>query len=201
MKKLAVFLIVLVSLVIVAGCNTSKKTVTRFTTEEEETNGSTTTVTKVGDETKTEPAKIEIPADDGEENEVAFAVTSPEGKVVNTDKGYHLIQGTTPKNTDKILVNGTAVTKYKAGNTQWNYIAAASLGTLNKGRNFYTVKALDAKGNELGSKNFTIVYKDISDAKLASTGSNSLFIALIISIIGYLTLSYSGLLSVVKVRK
>lgn len=214
MKKLAIFLIVLVSLVVIAGCNTSKKTVTRFTTdtEKEDTNGSTTTVTKVGDDTKAEPAKIEIPAVDSEDNEVTvsdntagngvvFAVTSPTEKVVDTDKGYHLILGTTPKNTDKILVNGNAVTKYKAGSTQWNYIAAASLGTLKQGRNYYTVKALDDKGNELGSASFTINYKGLVNTTLAGTGTNSLFIAIIASVLGYLALSYSGLLSLVKVKK
>jgi len=203
MKKLAVLFIVLISLVVIAGCNTSKKTVTRFSSDSDETgdNGTTTTITTLDNDTETETAAaIEIPDTDEEEtneeedseseDDAVFAVTVPSGDSVVSDKGYHLIQGTTPKNTDKILVNGNAVTKYKAGSTQWNYIAAASLGTLKKGQNNYTVKALDEDGDELGSKSFTIVYKGIENGALANTGNSSILFSIVLALVGYLALSF-----------
>lgn len=192
MKKLAVFFIVLVSLMVIAGCNTSKKSVTRFSSNES-SNGVTTTITKIdnGDEMNT--AVIEIPEtnEDADEDaikttksdsgEAVFAVTSPADNTLITDKGYHLIQGTTPKNTDRILVNDSIISKYKAGGTQWNYIAAASLGTLLKGENSYTVSAFDKNGKTLGTKNFTIIYKGIDNGALADTGSGNWLLILSIS--------------------
>ena len=52
MKKLALFFIVLISLVVIAGCNHSKKTVTRFSSDED--NGTKTTVTKIDNGEKVE---------------------------------------------------------------------------------------------------------------------------------------------------
>jgi hypothetical protein len=202
MKKLAVFFIVLISLVVIAGCNHSQKTVTRFSSETDEDTGTKTTITKLEDASKTEPAAIEITAKDivkdtavvaspKPEKEIPFAITYPTTTNIESDKGYHLIQGTTPKNTDKIKVNGQVLNKYKAGVTKWNYIAAASLGTLQKGQNYYKVSALDNNGNELGSKSFSINYKGIENGTLAKTGNNSILLSMVISVIGYL--AYSSL--------
>jgi hypothetical protein len=192
MKKLAVFFIVLISLVVIAGCNNSKKTVTKFSSDEASdtsdtsADGTKTIVTKVDDKAKTDPAAIEIPAKDSADTavkstpvaDVKFAVTTPATDIVKTNKGYHLIQGTTPAGTDKVFVNDIVLSKYKSGATQWSYIAAASLGTLKKGDNIYTVKAVDKDGNVLGAKDITITYKGIDSGVLASTGSDSIMISL-----------------------
>lgn len=200
MKKLAIFFIVLIGLVIIAGCNTSQKTVTRFTSDSVDDTGSKTTITKVEDGSKTEPVAIEIPAKDiatddvavtntAPEKEIPFAVTNPSTTTVESNKGYHLIQGTTPKSTDKITVNGQVLNKYKAGSTKWNYIAAASLGTLQKGQNYYKISALDSSGNELDSKSLSINYKGIESGTLANTGNSSILLSIIISTIGYMIFS------------
>jgi hypothetical protein len=201
MKKLAVFFIVLISLVVIAGCNNSKKTVTRFSSDETDdttADATKTTVTKVDDNTKADQTAINIPVTDSAApiikvapvNNVKFAVTTPATDITKSDKGYHLIQGTTPENTDKVLVNDVPLSKYKSGTTQWNYIAAASLGTLKKGDNAYSIKAVDKDGNVLGSQDLSISYKGIDNGVLASTGSNgaaaiSLALAILISFMAF----------------
>lgn len=192
MKKLAVFFIVLASLALMTGCNHSKQTVTRFSSDGE--SESTTTVTPLTNEEKPELTPIEIPETDNsdslktdEETEpqaidtVSFSVISPAENVVSSDKGYHLIQGTTPESTEKIVINGFTLSKFKAGSTEWSYIAAASLGTLKKGENRYTVTAFNKAGSILGAKSFTITYKGIESGSLVSTGSSSLMLSLMIA--------------------
>jgi len=196
MKKLAVFFIVLISLMVIVGCNQSQKTVTRFSPDDDTNsdNGSKTTITKIDNGANTKPAQIEIPSSGKTLPNAEFAVTYPASDSITSDKGYHLIQGTTPNNTDKVLVNGKALTKYKPGNTKWNYIAAASLGNLTKGINNYTVTSMDKNGVELGSKSFTIDYKGIEAPVLASktlaqTGFDSILISLLIAIFGFFGIS------------
>ncbi|GAF98349.1 unnamed protein product, partial [marine sediment metagenome] len=176
MKKLAFFLIVLISLTVMAGCKNTRKEVTRFKMDESgaievtEENGAKTTIAKLDE-------------DDKEAGGVEFAVTSLEKNITESDKGYHLVQGTTPKNTAKIVVNNYPLNKYKPGDTEWSYIAAVSLGTLKKGENYYSIRALDADGKVIGSERFTIFYKGIDNGMLISTGNN-LMLSLILTIVG-----------------
>lgn len=177
MKKIAFFFILLISLVIIAGCNNTRKSVTRFAPEssDKETEEKVT-ITKVEDEEdKTEMPPIDITGINGEdvmEKEVPFKITSSNSKRIESAKGYHLIEGTTPKNTDKIIVNGYALSKYKSGETQWSYIAAVSLGTLKKGENNFTVKAVNERGSTLASESFVILYGGNDVGILAPTGNN-----------------------------
>ncbi|MBU1017650.1 hypothetical protein KKA33_01325 [Patescibacteria group bacterium] len=179
MKKLAFFFIILIGLVVIAGCNQTRKSVTRFSTDDEgetvveeikEDEGPTTTVTQLDNGEKVELEPIEISANNNEET-VKFSVTSLDKSIVETDKGYHFIEGTTPATTEKIVVNGYTLNKYKPGSTKWSYIAAVALGTLQQGENNYTVRAFDAENNELGSENFSIMYSGIEAGKLVPTGS------------------------------
>ncbi len=180
MKKLALFIIVLISLVVIAGCNHSKKTVTRFSSNEDDS--TKTTVTKIDNGEKVKPIPIKISdSTDNVKKDVEFSVTSPATKIMNTNKGYHLIQGSTPSTTNKILINNKSLSKYKSGETQWNYIAAASLGTLQKGRNYYKVIALDKNDKELATENFTIIYKGIENGALISVGNNSWIYSLLLT--------------------
>jgi hypothetical protein len=167
MKKLAFFFTILISLLIIAGCNNSKKTVTRFSANgkvETAKTETTTTVTKIDEKKPEVSTPILLP-------KTKFAITSSKEKMVVSDQGYHLIQGTTPKNTAKIVVNNYPLSKYRAGDTKWSYIAAVSLGTLKKGANDFNVRALDAKGKELASEKVTIVYKGAESGVLAGVGS------------------------------
>ncbi|MBN2096638.1 hypothetical protein JW752_04580 [Candidatus Peregrinibacteria bacterium] len=191
MKKLAFFFIILIGLVVIAGCNQTRKSVTRFSTDDEgktvieevkEDEGPKTTITQLDNGEKTEPVPIEIPAQNDEEA-VKFAVTSLSKSVLETDKGYHFIEGTTPATTEKIVVNGYTLNKYKPGSTKWSYIAAVALGTLKQGENNYTVRAFDAESNELGSETFSIMYSGIEAGKLVPTG-NGLGFTLILTAMG-----------------
>ncbi len=203
MKKLAFFLIILIGLVVIAGCNQTRKSVTRFSTddkgepvvektEEKEVESPKTTVTQLDDKEKAEPAPIEIPAETQAETQkdaetadeaVRFAVTSLSKSILETDKGYHFIEGTTPSGTEKIVVNGYTLNKYNPGSTKWSYIAAVALGTLRQGENNYTVRAIDTDNNELGSESFSILYSGIETGKLVPTG-NGLTLSLILTLIG-----------------
>jgi len=189
MKKLAFFLVVLISFTVIAGCQSSRKKVTRFSTDESgkveisEDSDTKTTITKLDDDRKVEMEPIEIPSPEDDTGGFEFAVTSLEKNVAESDKGYHLIQGTTPKNTARIVVNSYPLNKYKPGNTEWSYIAAVSLGTLKKGDNHYSIRAFDTKGKVIGSESFTIVYKGIYNGALVDTG-NSLTVSLMVTILG-----------------
>lgn len=194
MKKLAVFFTVLISLVVIAGCNNTKKTVTRFSTEEVG-NGTKTTITEIKEDKSPEIEPIEIPVipeeeEINEKDTVEFAITSHAGEIVNSDKGYHLIQGKTPNNTDKIMVNNYELNKYKSGEKKWSYVAATSLGNLKKGENLYVIQAFDKKGNEIASKNLTIIYKGIESGALVDTGTglNLIILMTLIGLIGFYSL-------------
>jgi hypothetical protein len=205
MKKIALFLIVLASLVVVVGCNNNKKTVFRPTegdsatnTDSVETPKSSETIVKVKDAepVAAKPTPIELKTDksvavtdEAAKPVIPFEVTSLSKNIAQSAKGYQLIEGTTPANTAKVLVNDFPLSKYKAGETKWSYIAAVSLGNLKTGDNNFTVKAVDANDTELGSKTFTITYKGLETAKLASTGPDNMMLA------GLITFMVMGLLS------
>lgn len=187
MKKLAVLFIVLVSVISLIGCG-SKKTVVNPSAQS--TNGTKTTITelKSGDKTVTTSDSTSAVKDP---NDVEFAIISLINDTLNTDKSYQVIDGVTPKTTAKITVNNQTLTKYKAGETKWSYIAATSLGTLKKGLNNYTINAFDKNGTTIASKKFTINYTGTSSSasstgnstsSLASTGSNSWMISIIVSL-------------------
>ena len=163
--------------------------------KDDDNNGTKTTVTTLDKEEKSDPTPIAISTKDSTTSTTStdttkFAITSISGDTLNTTKGYHLIQGTTPKATSKITVNGYALSKYKAGETKWSYIAATSLGTLKKGTNYYTVSALDSSGNKIDTKNFTIVYNGTSDGSLANVGNESLILSLALAILAPMLFLY-----------
>lgn len=174
MKKLIFIFAILFALIMVTGCGARNKTV-KFnpidTATEEDADAN--------DETNTDSSDEET--DLGPD----LAITSFIGETLDTTMGYHVVRGTTPKNTHTIKINDYTLSKYHAGQTDWSYIASADLGTLNEGENTYTVYALDAEDNEIGSQNFTITY-NVPD-NLPSVGASG-WIALIISFlisIGY----------------
>jgi hypothetical protein len=166
MKKLISIFVILFVLVITTGC--TRKNTVHFNPK--------------------------VPTESGEEGEVAeaeedlgpdLAVTSFIGDKLATSVGYHVVRGTTPKNTNTIKINDYILAKYYPGQTQWSYIASTALDTLEEGENGYIITSLDKEGNEIDSKSFTINYE--APEALPAVGSNG-WIALIISFlisIGY----------------
>lgn len=207
MKKITFILITLLSFTIVTGCN-NRKTVTRFTSEKEttETTKKPETIVKVKNTTtaETKPTPIVIKEETKVEKEpkgaketkeikkevkeVPFEITTLDKNTSDSKKGYQLIEGTTPATTAKIMVNNTALSKYKSGDTKWSYIAAVSLGNLKKGKNEFTIQALDKDNKELASKTLTINYEGTESPTLINTGANIPLLA------GFLTLVVLGIL-------
>lgn len=171
MKKFIFILILILSLTFVAGCDEDGNTI-RFNPDRNEA-----TLESANDEEGSEEeANIE-------EEATILEVTSIPDKELETNVGYHVIRGTTPKNSHKIVVNNYTLTKYYPGQTEWSYIAAKSLGTLKEGNNSYTVVAFDAAGNAIDSETFKIDYTAVSAPTLPDTG-NSLWITFLMSLIG-----------------
>jgi len=200
MKKIALFLMVLASLVVIVGCN-SRKSVVRFTPEGQVSKEATAPETVIKIQKEEAPVADVEPIDLDGDKEVAspapkveFAVTSLEKNLSQKTKSYHVIEGTTPAETAKVLVNDYPLGKYKAGETKWSYIAAVSLGNLKAGENRFTVKAVDEDDKELGSKTFTITYAGRETAALASTGPSSLALSALISLLvaGFLVFRPKG---------
>jgi hypothetical protein len=160
MKKLIFIFVILFILVIATGCGARKNTVKFNPIDNVEESGEGVDIM----------GEVDLGPD--------LAVTSFIGDKMETNVGYHVIRGTTPKNTNSIKINDYKLTKYYPGQTEWSYIASASMGTLAEGDNEYIVMALDKEGAEIGSQTFTIAYE--APDNLPSTGSNG-WIYLIIS--------------------
>ena len=180
MKKLIFIFAILFALIMVTGCGARSKTV-KFNPIDPATEENADTDSN--DETNTDSSDEET--DLGPD----LAITSFIGETLDTTVGYHVVRGTTPKNTHNIKIDDYILSKYNSGQTEWSYIASADLGTLDEGENTYTVYALDVENNEIDSQNFTITY-NVPD-NLPSVGASG-WIALIISFlisIGYFVIN------------
>ncbi len=165
MKKLIFIFFVLFILVIATGCNARRNTV-HFDPK----------VDELSDSADAENGESEDSGDVAEVNgETDFAINTPnldDGKL-DTNINYHLIKGSTPKNTNTITVNDYKLTKYYPGQIEWSYIVSTTIGTLSEGSNEYAVRAYDKDGNEIGSKDFTIAYEVAEIPGLPYVGLNS----------------------------
>ena len=176
MKKLIFIFVILFVLIIVTGCSARKNTV-HFNPIEASN--------ETDEATDTEAEEVTDVEDDLGPD---LAITSFIGDNLDTSVGYHIIRGATPKKTSTIKINDYKLSRYYSGQTEWSYIASSTVGTLKEGENSYTVHALDAEGNEIGSKSFTINYE--APDELPNVGSNgwmALIISFLISIIYFAT--------------
>ena len=191
MKKLIFIFLVFMTLVIVAGCNSRQNTVNfedekQGSEEVSDDSGVTTTITKLDDEEE-EDTPLAVMPNEGSvdvDNETPLAVTSMEENTLTTNVGYQVVRGTTPRHTHKLKVNDYVLQKYTPGQTRWNYIASASMGTLEAGTNTYNIVATDVFGNVIDSTRFTINYSEPEIPNLPSTGPGlwfSLFVGLMSS--------------------
>ena len=170
MKKFVFIFVILFTLLVNTGCKSKENTI-RFNPK---IDGVTTETADTG-----ETVDTENDADENEDGMVAavidsgpeLAITSFEGDKLDTNVGYHVVRGTTPANTHSIKVNDYTLIRYIPGQTQWNYIASATAGTMVKGENKYTVTSFDAQNNQIGSKDFTIAYNEPEN--LPSVGVNA----------------------------
>ena len=112
-------------------------------------------------------------------------ITSMTDGQLETNKSYHVIEGTAPTGSSSIKINDYVLKKYSPGEKKWSYIASTDYGTLSNGENKFTVIAYDAKGEEIDSTDFTIIYNPAEIPNLPETGSNTLLI-MIMSLISSL---------------
>lgn len=165
MKKLVLIFFVLFILVIATGCDSRRNTV-HFDPK----------VDEISDLADSENGESEDSENAGTVSKgPEFAISTPEledGKL-STNVNYHLIKGSTPKNTNTITVNDYRLTKYYPGQIEWSYIVSTSIGTLVEGENEYAVVAYDKDGNEIGGQNFTVAYETAEIPELPNVGLNS----------------------------
>jgi hypothetical protein len=72
--------------------------------------------------------------------------------------GSFLLEGTVPKETNSVWVNGYKLRLYVAGKTFFNYIADAKFSTLKKGTNTYVINARNEEGKILDTVTYTVTY-------------------------------------------
>ena len=164
MKKLVFIFVILFTLLVSTGCKSQENTI-RFNPK---IDGVTTETADAGETANPDKNVDDKSSDKGSdaaavtptEDETVLSITSFEGDKLDTNVGYHVVRGTTPKNTHSIKVNDYTLIRYIPGQTQWNYIASAAAGTMVKGENKYTVTAFDAQDNQISSKDFTILYNE-----------------------------------------
>ncbi len=165
MKKLVFIFLILLVLVIATGCNARRNSV-HFDPK----------VDELSDSADIDNSESNTSDSNSEDNKGPdFTINTPDlddGKL-NTNINYHLIKGSTPKNTNTITINDYRLTKYYPGQIEWSYIASTTIGTLTDGDNEYAVRAFDKDGNEIGSKDFAITYEVAEIPELPYVGLNS----------------------------
>ena len=167
------------TLVLATGCNARRNTV-HFNPKVDETEDVVDTENNEDEEsTDSESEEDTTEVETGPD----FSVSSPDLEDGNLDtiSNYHIIKGTTPKNTAKIKVNDYTLSRYYPGQISWSYIASTGINTLEEGENEFTIKAFDKDDNEIGSESFTITYTAPEMPELPNVGSNE-WIAFIISL-------------------
>ena len=88
-----------------------------------------------------------------------LAVTGPAAGTQFTATGSEfLLEGTTPKSTASVWVNGYKLQLYTPGKTFWNYIAKVEFKTLKVGTNVYKIVARNAKDEILDVLEYTVTY-------------------------------------------
>lgn len=165
MKKLVFIFFILFILVIATGCNARRNTV-HFDPKIDEISDSADM-----DSNESDTTVSDAKADKGPD----FAINTPdlEGGKLDTNINYHLIKGSTPKNTSTITINDYRLLKYYPGQIKWSYIASTTIGSLSEGENQYAVRAFDEDGNVIGSQDFTITYETTEIPALPYVGLNS----------------------------
>ena len=88
-----------------------------------------------------------------------ITVTGPTPGRQHTATGSEfLLEGTTPRETVQVWVNGYRLQLYQPGRTFWNYIAKTDYGTLKRGTNVYKITARNEKGEILDVFEYTVTY-------------------------------------------
>ncbi len=88
-----------------------------------------------------------------------ITITGPQPGIVYTATGSEfLLEGTTPRESASVWVNGYKLQLYKPGVTFWNYIAKTEYNTLKPGTNVYRIVARNAQNQILDQFEYTVTY-------------------------------------------
>ena len=84
---------------------------------------------------------------------------------VNAD-GFYVVtsttatlQGAVPEGTESVMVNGYTLQQFKAGDSQWKYLANSDYGLMKEGENVYDVYAVGADGKKSPVLKVKVFYK------------------------------------------
>lgn len=121
---------------------------------------------------------LHIEAQDDQGITIADDVRSVTVKLVSTVKPVHIsspitgvdqtyttgnaeieVTGDAPAGTQAIMVNDYKLQLFKPGSRTWSYLASATLGNLNTGKNVLSIVALDSNGNKSDPVTITLDYK------------------------------------------
>lgn len=88
-----------------------------------------------------------------------ISITGPQpGSVYTATGSEFLLEGTTPRETASVWVNGYKLQLYRPGVTFWNYIAKTEYNTLKPGTNVYRIVARNAENRILDTFEYTVTY-------------------------------------------
>lgn len=86
-----------------------------------------------------------------------FQITAPSASYYETSESMVRIEGQVAANTAAaVLVNGFKLTSFTPNGTTWHYFANEQYGTMEAGTNTYTIRYLDASGDEIYRQLFVI---------------------------------------------
>ncbi len=88
-----------------------------------------------------------------------ISITAPQAGTAYTATGSEfLLEGTTPRETASVWVNGYRLQLYRPGVTTWNYIAKTEYNTLKPGTNVYRIVVRNAQNEILDQFEYTVTY-------------------------------------------
>lgn len=102
-------------------------------------------------------------------------ITSPAtaGQTYRTQRTEFEIVGTAPSNAAGIMVNEYKLQLFRAGDSNWSYLASTALNNLKSGTNIYDVYTLDAAGNKSQPVRITILLEAGSEGVVGGGTSGS----------------------------
>lgn len=107
------------------------------------------------------------------------SITQPgrNGETVRTASRELEIRGTVPAGTAAVYVNDYKLQLFRAGDTQWSYLASIGLTNLKEGENVFNVVAEDAAGSRSAPATITIVVGEAGPTPPVGGASSSSSVA------------------------
>ncbi|MBU0706007.1 hypothetical protein KJ657_01890 [Patescibacteria group bacterium] len=210
MKKLIFVFVTLFVIVLISGCGarqntirynngsqtgetaeTTEETTKNVETDESDGNDSEAVVDETGTEEEVAGETNETEEEsESETDEIStgtttgkLEVTSFDNAYLKTNLSYNVVSGTARSGTQRITVNEYELQKFIPGQTNWSYIAATRLNTLEEGLNTYVIKGYDSNDKQTDSIIFSIDYEAPTTPEALPNVGSSHWLALMISLL------------------